>query len=49
MSMFWIILAEEVINEINSPNIRLLMDFYHMQRLCGNLTNNIKRLLPITG
>jgi len=41
--------AEEVIHEVNSPNIRLLMDFYHMQRLCGNLTNNIKKLLPITG
>ena len=41
--------AEEVIKDVNSPNIRLLMDIYHMQRLCGNLTENIKRFHPITG
>jgi len=41
--------AEEVIKDVNSPNIRLLMDIYHMQRLCGNLTENINRFHPITG
>ena len=25
------------------------MDFYHMQRICGNLTRNVEKLMPLTG
>jgi len=42
-------LAEKVIGEINSPNLRLLLDIFHLQRISGNLTENIKKLLRITG
>jgi len=41
--------AEEIIKDVDSPNIKLLMDFYHMQRICGNLTRNVEKLMPITG
>ena len=49
MNTFFSFAAEEVIKEIDSPQIKLLMDIFHLQRICGNLTQNIKRFLPITG
>ena len=41
--------AEEIIKDVDSPNVKLLMDFYHMQRICGNLTRNVEKLMPLTG
>ncbi|KAB7504019.1 putative hydroxypyruvate isomerase [Armadillidium nasatum] len=41
--------AVDVIKKINSPNIRLQLDLFHLQMICGNVSNNIKRLLPYTG
>lgn len=34
--------------KIDSPNLRLLLDFFHMQLICGNITRNIDRLMPYT-
>ncbi|KAL7636399.1 UNVERIFIED_CONTAM: hypothetical protein RMT77_013174 [Armadillidium vulgare] len=42
-------IAVDVIKKINSPNIRLQLDLFHLQMICGNVSNNIKRLLPYTG
>ena len=41
--------AQDIITEINHPNIRLMLDIFHLQYQKGNLSNNIKKYLPITG
>uniref|UniRef100_A0A6B2EIV8 Putative hydroxypyruvate isomerase n=1 Tax=Phlebotomus kandelakii TaxID=1109342 RepID=A0A6B2EIV8_9DIPT len=41
--------ALEVIKEVNSPNLRLLLDFFHLQRIRGNITNSVKDFLPFIG
>uniref|UniRef100_A0A1L8E286 Putative hydroxypyruvate isomerase n=1 Tax=Nyssomyia neivai TaxID=330878 RepID=A0A1L8E286_9DIPT len=41
--------ALEVFNEVNSPNIRLMLDFFHLQHIKGNLSNSIKELMPYIG
>lgn len=38
-----------IVQKINSPNLKLMLDFFHLQFLKGNLTNNIKDLLPYVG
>ena len=42
-------IAQDIITEINHPNIRLMLDIFHLQYQKGNLSNNIKKYLPITG
>lgn len=39
----------DVIKKINSPSLKLLLDVFHMQHICGNITNNIKEFLPYIG
>lgn len=41
--------ATSVIQEIDSPYIKLQLDLFHLQHICGNLTKNIQNLLPIVG
>ncbi|XP_014273617.1 putative hydroxypyruvate isomerase [Halyomorpha halys] len=41
--------ALEVIQKINSPNLKLQLDIFHLQHIKGNLTHNIKSLLPYVG
>lgn len=41
--------AIEVLNKINSPNLKLQLDIFHLQQIKGDLTNNIKSLLPYVG
>lgn len=41
--------AQRVIEEVNSPNLRLQLDIFHLQFIKGDLTHNIKKFLPITG
>uniref|UniRef100_A0A023F2Q4 Putative hydroxypyruvate isomerase n=1 Tax=Triatoma infestans TaxID=30076 RepID=A0A023F2Q4_TRIIF len=40
--------ALEIVKEINSPRIRLLLDIFHLQRTKGDLTVSIEKLLPYT-
>jgi len=40
--------AIEIIKKINKPNVKLQLDIFHLQTLAGNLTENIKSLLPYT-
>lgn len=41
--------ALDVIRQINSPNLKLQLDIFHLQHIKGNLTQNIKHLLPHVG
>ncbi|KAK6639512.1 hypothetical protein RUM43_007785 [Polyplax serrata] len=41
--------ATSIIKEIDSPHIRLQLDLFHMQQICGNLTKNLQNLLPFVG
>lgn len=41
--------AVNVLNKINSPNLKLQLDIFHLQQIKGDLTNNIKTLLPYVG
>ncbi|GAB0092500.1 Putative hydroxypyruvate isomerase [Sergentomyia squamirostris] len=41
--------AVEVIKEVNSPNLRLMLDMFHLQHIRGNITNSVKDLLPYVG
>ncbi|KDR18001.1 putative hydroxypyruvate isomerase isoform X2 [Zootermopsis nevadensis] len=39
----------EVVKKVNSSNLKLMLDIFHLQQLHGNLTHNIKELLPYVG
>jgi len=41
--------AINVLNKINSPNLKLQLDIFHLQQIKGDLTNSIKNLLPYVG
>jgi 2-dehydrotetronate isomerase len=43
------VLAEQLIGELNLPNLRLQFDIYHRQILHGDVTRALETLLPITG
>jgi hydroxypyruvate isomerase len=34
-------LAKQLIQQINDPNVKIMLDTYHLQRLHGNLTHYI--------
>ncbi|CAL8114208.1 unnamed protein product [Orchesella dallaii] len=42
-------LAISIVESIGSPNIRLMMDFFHLQQIHGNLSKRIEQSLPYTG
>lgn len=37
------------IKKIDSPNLRLMLDIFHLQQICGNLTYSIREYLPYVG
>lgn len=41
--------AVDLIKRINSPYIRLQLDIFHLQHIAGDLTYNIKKLMPYVG
>nr|MBQ4319078.1 TIM barrel protein [Clostridia bacterium] len=41
--------SAEIINEVGSPNVRILYDVYHQQITEGNLINNIKNNIDLIG
>ncbi|ETX09686.1 isomerase [Marinomonas ushuaiensis DSM 15871] len=41
--------ARSIIEEVNSENLKLMFDCYHVQLLEGDLTNKLKELMPIIG
>jgi len=41
--------AAEIVREINSPNLRMLYDVYHMQIMRGNVISTIEKNIDIIG
>lgn len=41
--------AREIIVEVGSPQLRLMFDCYHVQRMEGDLTRRLTELLPMIG
>ncbi|XP_013186263.2 putative hydroxypyruvate isomerase [Amyelois transitella] len=41
--------AVEIIKRINSPHLKLQLDIFHLQHICGDLSYNIKNLMPYVG
>jgi 2-dehydrotetronate isomerase len=41
--------AEDLINTLKLPNVKLQFDIYHRQILHGDVTEGLRRLLPMTG
>ncbi|GAB6022284.1 hypothetical protein CHUAL_006410 [Chamberlinius hualienensis] len=41
--------ALNYIKKINSPYLKLQLDIFHLQHICGNLTSSIKKLMPHIG
>lgn len=39
----------DVVKSVNSPNLKLQLDIFHLQHICGNLTHSIKHYLPYVG
>lgn len=42
-------LGLDVIKKINKSNLKLQLDIFHLQHICGNITKNIKEFLPYIG
>lgn len=42
-------LALSVVKKINSPNLRIMLDVFHLQHIRGNITNSIKDLKEYIG
>ena len=41
--------AESIITECAQPNLKLMFDCYHVQRMQGDLTHRLSKLLPLIG
>ncbi|RFU70913.1 hydroxypyruvate isomerase [Peribacillus saganii] len=41
--------ANSILAEVNMPNVKLQFDFYHIQRIHGNLLENFKRFYDMVG
>ncbi|KAM3719875.1 putative hydroxypyruvate isomerase [Dirofilaria immitis] len=41
--------ALQVLNEVNEPNLKIMLDFFHAQQICGKLTTTIEKLAPFIG
>lgn len=41
--------AVETIKAIGSNNLKLMVDIFHMQMICGNISNNLKDFAPYIG
>ncbi|XP_019868532.1 putative hydroxypyruvate isomerase isoform X2 [Aethina tumida] len=41
--------ALSVVKKINSPNLKIMLDVFHLQHIRGNITNSIKELINCIG
>ncbi|KAG4068378.1 hypothetical protein HA402_007898 [Bradysia odoriphaga] len=41
--------AVEILEKVNSANIKLMVDLYHLQHIKGNITHTIQDLMPLIG
>ena len=42
-------LALEVLKEVKSQNLKMMVDLFHLQMITGNITNNLKELMNYIG
>jgi hydroxypyruvate isomerase len=41
--------ALDTIKTVGSPNLKLMIDVFHMQMICGNISNNLRDFAPFIG
>ena len=41
--------AVQTIKEVNSKNLKIMVDLFHLQMITGNIANNLKELMPYIG
>ncbi|KAF5294817.1 hypothetical protein FQA39_LY00301 [Lamprigera yunnana] len=41
--------AVAVIDKINSPNLKLMLDVFHLQQICGDISHKIENLMKYVG
>ena len=41
--------AAELITRVGAPNLKLMFDCYHVQLMEGDLTNRLRKLVPVIG
>lgn len=41
--------AIEVIKTVNSPNLKIMLDLFHLQMIKGNITNTINEIMDYVG
>ena len=41
--------AVQLVKDLDSPWVRLQLDVFHLQQIKGNISRNVKELLPIVG
>lgn len=37
------------VQKINSPNLKLMLDVFHLQQISGDITHQIRELIPFVG
>lgn len=41
--------AVQTLKSVNSKNLKIMVDLFHLQMLAGNITNNLKDFIPYIG
>lgn len=41
--------ALDIIKRINSPNLKLMLDVFHLQQICGDISHSIANFMPYVG
>lgn len=49
MQYTYYVSALEIIKRINSPNLKLMLDVFHLQQICGDISHSITNFMPYIG
>lgn len=41
--------ALKVLKDVNHPNLKIMVDIFHMQKISGNISNTLKSIMPMVG
>lgn len=44
-----LITANYILKSVNSEHLRLMVDFFHLQQICGNVTRSLKTMADCIG
>lgn len=47
--LLYVFLALSVVKAVNSPNLKIMVDIFHMQHIRGNITNSIRHFADYIG